>query len=193
MIRRAPRSEMAAGGASGAEGLDSRLGMRLVSLVGGLCVVGALASCGTSVSITTAPAPRAHSVQVGHGVTVTAQAGGWQETVVVHSITRNVQGIGQFGSSPEFGEFLVVDASITDRTGSVLAGPASFSYQAQDGTVYTFSGGHSMTAGIEPQMQTIALHPGQTDRGLVVLDVPVGHGKLILSDPLNQIVATWPV
>jgi Domain of unknown function (DUF4352) len=102
------------------------------------------------------------------------------------------QGKGEIAQSPQNGQYAVADASVKVTSGKYPFNTLYFKYQAQDGKTFDPFAGHATSAGFEPSLSAGELSGGQTTRGMVVFDVPIGKGQVIqLTDPLGSVIGQW--
>lgn len=169
--------------------------MRRVTVLLLPAVLLALAGCGpaaTTASSAGAPSaaassaaapPRTFAVGVPVDFTTPQGAG----TVTVNSSSRS-SAPDVFGQPPQHGAFLIIDLTLSVRSGTATANP--FGFTAQDAQSYTYQA----APGVAPQeIDSSDLTAGQSVRGQIAFDVPPGPVTVSWKTPLGDTIATWMI
>jgi hypothetical protein len=111
-------------------------------------------------------------------------------TVAMLQVARVKTTRGSDYDTPEHGLYLGVYVKARSTTGTKVPGGLSWN-------LYVVVNGHHYDAtiatdGFKPEFSDVYLHPGETNEGWFVFDVPAAHGRVVMTDEMSdEQVATW--
>jgi hypothetical protein len=102
------------------------------------------------------------------------------------------RGGGDDPTGPQYARFLVVKATLQATSGSFDYNADDFYVRMGDGQRYDQGGGNVCCSNdFGQQLQYGTLHAGQRVKGVLVFDIPRGHGAIVYGTGRQDDVAEW--